>query len=81
MLVKHLCSAYTCIEENCNKKGMSGFANEKELNNHIKETHPSSFQCSFPGGDRIGTKGWMRKRDMVKHMVKKHGQEVIGNNH
>jgi hypothetical protein len=40
---------------------------------HLKKEHPSPFQCPEAGCDRIGTKGWFRERDMVKHMKKAHG--------
>ena len=52
---------------------MNGFETEKLLKMHLKKDHRSAFQCSSPGCDRVGTKGWMRQRDMVKHMKKVHG--------
>ncbi|KAH8757064.1 hypothetical protein BGZ57DRAFT_996917 [Hyaloscypha finlandica] len=36
------------------------------------QEHPSPYECSYPGCHRIGTNGWMRERDMVKHMKKEH---------
>jgi general transcription factor IIIA len=52
---------------------MNGFETERLMKAHLKKSHPSEFQCSEPGCDRVGTKGWMRKRDMVKHMKNAHG--------
>jgi general transcription factor IIIA len=61
-----------CPFDDCDKSGLNSFENEKLLKAHLKKEHPSPYQCSYPGCGRIGTKGWMRKRDMVKHMKKVH---------
>jgi general transcription factor IIIA len=52
---------------------MKGFENEKDLKTHVKKDHVSPFQCEQPDCDRKGNNGWMRKRDMLKHMKKAHG--------
>jgi hypothetical protein len=44
----------------------------KLLKVRLKKDHPSPYQCSYPGCHRIGTHGWMREWDMVKHMKKNH---------
>ena len=52
---------------------MNGFETQKLLKMHVKKNHPSEFQCCYPRCDRVGTNGWMRKRDMVRHMKNPHG--------
>jgi len=40
---------------------------------HMRMEHnESAFSCPVPGCDRVGGKGWFRKRDMVKHVGKTH---------
>ncbi|CAG8958115.1 hypothetical protein HYFRA_00000461 [Hymenoscyphus fraxineus] len=76
MLEAHHSSAYVCDKPNCDRVGMNGFENKKDLNSHLKKDHISEFQCTHPGCDRIGSNGWKRQRDMVKHMEKVHGRSV-----
>ncbi|PMD27996.1 hypothetical protein NA56DRAFT_153501 [Hyaloscypha hepaticicola] len=58
-------TGHSCPFEGCNKTGSNAFQTEKLLKVHLKKEHPSPFQCSYPGCDRVGTKGWFRERDMT----------------
>lgn len=62
-------AGHPCTFEGCDK---TDFETEKLMKIHLKKEHPSPYQCSYPGCHRIGTNGWMRERDMVKHMKKNH---------
>ena len=80
MLETHHSSPYVCREPNCDRVGMNGFENVKDLKAHEKDTHVSEFQCTQSTCDRIGNNGWKRKRDMVKHLQKAHGISVDAQN-
>ncbi|KAH8743862.1 hypothetical protein F5882DRAFT_313340 [Hyaloscypha sp. PMI_1271] len=76
MLEVHHSLTYVCREANCDRVGMNGFENDKDLKSHVKSDHISAYQCTQSGCDRIGSNGWKRKRDMVKHIEKVHGVSV-----
>ncbi|CAG8972204.1 hypothetical protein HYALB_00010983 [Hymenoscyphus albidus] len=76
MLDAHHSSTYVCYKPDCDRVGMNGFENKKDLNSHLKNDHISEFQCQHPGCDRIGSNGWRRRRDMVRHIEKVHGSGV-----
>lgn len=76
MLEAHQSSPYVCREPNCDRVGMNGFENKKDLKAHGKNDHISPYQCTQSGCDRVGNKGWKRKRDMIKHIEKVHGVSV-----
>lgn len=69
----HQSLIYVCLNVNCDRVGMNGFENDKDLRSHAKKDHISEYQCKQPGCDRVGSNGWKRKRDMVKHIEKVHG--------
>lgn len=56
---------------------MNGFGTDKLYKAHVKKEHQNPFQCSIAGCDRIGTNGWMRKVDMVKHVRKVHRVRTV----
>jgi hypothetical protein len=57
---------------------VNAFESKKLLQLHLKKDHDSPFQCSQFGCHRVGTKGWMRHTDMVKHLKKVHGVTYEG---
>ncbi|ESZ92402.1 hypothetical protein SBOR_7210 [Sclerotinia borealis F-4128] len=73
---EHNASAFICPKQSCDRVGLNGFDTKKLLDVHIKNDHPSPFQCTHPGCARVGSKGWLRQRDQIKHMSQKHGISV-----
>ncbi|OCK85647.1 hypothetical protein K432DRAFT_12074 [Lepidopterella palustris CBS 459.81] len=55
----------------------SSFKKISEYTKHMKKVHDESpFPCTEPGCDRIGGKGYVRKRDLLKHQKKEHERDV-----
>ncbi|KAI1366344.1 hypothetical protein F5Y08DRAFT_301400 [Xylaria arbuscula] len=49
------------------------FQQQSDYNKHMREVHEeSSFSCSVDGCDRVGAKGYMREKDLMKHLADKH---------
>ncbi|KAJ3562280.1 hypothetical protein NPX13_g8621 [Xylaria arbuscula] len=49
------------------------FQKQSDYNRHMREVHEeSSFSCSVDGCDRVGAKGYMREKDLMKHLADKH---------
>ncbi|KAI0857756.1 hypothetical protein F4860DRAFT_336268 [Xylaria cubensis] len=49
------------------------FQKQSEYNKHMRDVHKeSAFSCSVAGCDRVGVKGYMREKDLMKHLADKH---------
>ncbi|KAI0192713.1 hypothetical protein EV127DRAFT_310548, partial [Xylaria flabelliformis] len=49
------------------------FEKQSEYNKHMRDVHQeSAFSCSIAGCDRVGVKGYMREKDLMKHLADKH---------
>ncbi|KAI0518534.1 hypothetical protein F5B22DRAFT_599595 [Xylaria bambusicola] len=49
------------------------FQKQSEYNEHMRKVHgDSAFPCPVDGCDRVGTKGYMREKDLIKHLAKMH---------
>ncbi|KAI1734883.1 hypothetical protein F4680DRAFT_436798 [Xylaria scruposa] len=49
------------------------FQKQSEYNKHMRDVHKeSAFSCSIAGCDRVGVKGYMREKDLMKHLADKH---------
>ena len=52
---------------------LHAFDKLSKLTQHLKKVHDESkFPCSVIGCDRVGGKGYMREKDLTKHMEKEH---------
>ncbi|KAI0555680.1 hypothetical protein F4679DRAFT_519468 [Xylaria curta] len=52
------------------------FQKQSEYNKHMRDVHrESAFSCSVAGCDRVGVKGYMREKDLMKHLADKHPEE------
>ncbi|KAK8006239.1 hypothetical protein PG991_012536 [Apiospora marii] len=49
------------------------FPNQATFTKHLKEVHSQTpFPCDFEGCDKVGAKGYVREKDLMKHLVAKH---------
>lgn len=49
------------------------FPNQGAFSKHLKEVHNQTpFPCDFEGCDKVGAKGYVREKDLMKHRVAKH---------
>ncbi|KAK5636508.1 hypothetical protein RRF57_012220 [Xylaria bambusicola] len=49
------------------------FQKQSEYNEHMRKVHEdSAFSCPVDGCDRVGAKGYMREKDLIKHHADKH---------
>ncbi|KAI0412550.1 hypothetical protein F5X98DRAFT_319519 [Xylaria grammica] len=49
------------------------FQKQADYNKHMREIHKeSAFSCSVAGCERVGVKGYMREKDLMKHFADKH---------
>ncbi|TRX90464.1 hypothetical protein FHL15_008633 [Xylaria flabelliformis] len=49
------------------------FQKQSEYNKHMRDVHKeSAFSCCVAGCDRVGAKGYMREKDLMKHLADKH---------
>ncbi|KAI0445675.1 hypothetical protein F4803DRAFT_506937 [Xylaria telfairii] len=49
------------------------FQSKSDYNKHMRSVHEeSAFSCSVSGCDRVGAKGYMREKDLMKHLTDKH---------
>ncbi|KAI0485856.1 hypothetical protein F4859DRAFT_398075 [Xylaria cf. heliscus] len=49
------------------------FQKQSDYNKHMRDVHKeSAFSCSVVGCDRVGPKGYMREKDLMKHLANKH---------
>ncbi|KAM0815464.1 hypothetical protein AB5N19_01258 [Seiridium cardinale] len=49
------------------------FTKQSDLSKHLKEVHDETpFPCNFPGCDKVGGKGYIRQKDLMKHQTAKH---------
>ncbi|KAI0456079.1 hypothetical protein F5B21DRAFT_469646 [Xylaria acuta] len=52
------------------------FPKQSDYNKHMRDVHKeSAFPCSVVGCDRVGAKGYMREKDLMKHLADKHPEE------
>ena len=74
---------FSCPHEECSEyRGeldteidpkLHAFDKLSKLTQHLKKVHDESkFPCSVIGCDRVGGKGYMREKDLTKHMEKEH---------
>ena len=57
--------------------GKPPFSKRSDFTEHMKKVHDESlFPCKKAGCDRIGKKGYFRKRDLDKHCRAKHPESV-----
>lgn len=58
------------------------FKSRSAYTTHLRKDHDDSvFPCTVPGCNRIGGKGYFRKRDLMKHIAKAHpdaGNQAAG---
>ncbi|OCL11761.1 hypothetical protein AOQ84DRAFT_178324 [Glonium stellatum] len=65
-----------CMHRGCSSYGHH-FPTISERTKHMKKVHDESpFPCLEPGCDRIGGKGYFRRRDLFAHQKKKHGMDA-----
>ncbi|KAF2817265.1 uncharacterized protein BDZ99DRAFT_12180 [Mytilinidion resinicola] len=56
----------------------NSFRKVSDYTKHMKKVHDESeFSCAEPGCDRIGGKGYSRRRDLVKHQQKEHAKDAV----
>ncbi|KAI1126555.1 hypothetical protein F5Y10DRAFT_244566 [Nemania abortiva] len=49
------------------------FQKQSDYNKHMRDVHKeSTFPCRIAGCDRVGAKGYMREKDLMKHITDKH---------
>ncbi|KAK9424548.1 hypothetical protein SUNI508_03424 [Seiridium unicorne] len=49
------------------------FTKQSDFSKHLKEVHDETpFPCKFPGCDKVGGKGYIRQKDLMKHQTAKH---------
>ncbi|GAW14797.1 hypothetical protein ANO14919_042000 [Xylariales sp. No.14919] len=49
------------------------FQKHSDYNKHMREIHKeSAFSCPVSGCERAGVKGYMREKDLMKHLADKH---------
>ncbi|KAI3341659.1 hypothetical protein F4824DRAFT_322314 [Ustulina deusta] len=49
------------------------FKKQSDYNKHMRDIHKeSAFSCPVGGCDRVGPKGYMREKDLIKHLADKH---------
>ncbi|KAI3320598.1 hypothetical protein HD806DRAFT_225327 [Xylariaceae sp. AK1471] len=49
------------------------FKKQCDYNKHMRDVHKeSTFSCRVAGCDRVGAKGYMREKDLMKHIADKH---------
>ncbi|KAF2432776.1 hypothetical protein EJ08DRAFT_585166, partial [Tothia fuscella] len=54
------------------------FQARSEYNQHLKKVHSEApFPCPVAGCNRTGGKGYLRKRDLMKHQQKEHAGLVM----
>ncbi|KAF2503001.1 hypothetical protein BU16DRAFT_26265 [Lophium mytilinum] len=54
------------------------FDKVSDFTKHMKRVHDESpFPCTEPSCDRVGGKGYFRRRDLVKHQQKEHAKNAI----
>ena len=57
--------------------GRNAFQKVSEYTKHMKKVHDESpFPCPEPGCDRIGGKGYFRRRDLFRHQKKEHSMNA-----
>ena len=55
----------------------NAFQKVSEYTKHMKKVHDESpFPCPEPGCDRIGGKGYFRRRDLFRHQKKEHSMNA-----
>lgn len=66
---------FVCLQEGC--RYPKAFTRSSDLARHMKSRHcPPEFDCTFPGCDRWGDKGFHRKDKLSDHMRQKHRQRL-----
>ncbi|KAI0424645.1 hypothetical protein F5Y09DRAFT_347517 [Xylaria sp. FL1042] len=51
------------------------FQKQSDYNKHMREVHQeSAFSCPVGSCDRVGAKGYMREKDLLKHLADKHSE-------
>ena len=76
--------AKSCPHKDCSEWRPKSYLAEKnafqkisEYTKHMKKVHDESpFPCPEPGCDRIGGKGYFRRRDLFRHQKKEHGMDT-----
>ncbi|KAI1753081.1 hypothetical protein F4782DRAFT_97190 [Xylaria castorea] len=49
------------------------FQKQSDYNKHMRDVHEeSAFSCPVAACDRVGVKGYMREKDLMKHLADKH---------
>ncbi|KAI0845797.1 hypothetical protein F5Y00DRAFT_272703 [Daldinia vernicosa] len=49
------------------------FKNQSDYKQHLKDVHEDTpFPCHVDGCDRVGRRGYMRERDLMKHLTSQH---------
>ncbi|KAI1428405.1 hypothetical protein F5Y12DRAFT_711041 [Xylaria sp. FL1777] len=49
------------------------FQTQSDYNKHMRDIHKeSTFSCPVGSCDRVGAKGYMREKDLIKHLAAKH---------
>ncbi|KAL2352376.1 hypothetical protein BJ546DRAFT_849622 [Cryomyces antarcticus] len=49
------------------------FRTRKEYDSHLREAHgKGTFECAWPGCQRVGKRGYARESDLIKHRQRKH---------
>lgn len=49
------------------------FSKQADLTKHLREVHGETpFPCDVPGCDKVGAKGYVREKDLMKHRSAKH---------
>ncbi|KAI0802325.1 hypothetical protein GGR55DRAFT_454953 [Xylaria sp. FL0064] len=49
------------------------FQKQSDYNKHMRDVHKeSAFSCPVGSCDRVGAKGYMREKDLIKHLAEKH---------
>ncbi|KAI0966002.1 hypothetical protein F4678DRAFT_309057 [Xylaria arbuscula] len=49
------------------------FPKQSDYNKHMRDVHQeSTFSCPVGSCDRVGAKGYMREKDLIKHLADKH---------
>ncbi|KAM0335217.1 hypothetical protein ACHAQA_000259 [Verticillium albo-atrum] len=49
------------------------FEGQKDYNKHMKEAHDETpFPCPGPGCDKVGAKGYLQEKALIKHYTDKH---------
>jgi hypothetical protein len=82
------CDSYragACAERSSGKETLyfqdPAFRNESDYNTHMRKVHNETpFPCPISSCGRIGPKGYLRKRDMIKHLQKEHGEVLRASN-